>query len=539
MGEPLQRLINEFSSLVDEALILSLCSDFDLNIASEFEQARQALVVVSADVPLEEASGFNASGLGDRVIDINGHPQAEPSEAGTVLSGSDARSPDGITTPSEISLPRTILSAGSSHSSSPTESQGIARFSIYDGLNFEQKESKLREIFTELKPIDITLALRKFEGDADRAVDVLLTTSHLEQSGQRPKGIDGFYIDDEDSALMKKKRKGKKKKPAVRGINSPDPSVPSSPGEPATVEIHKRNITYLAERLPFSEPEVEYIYREKRQSMGAALVQILDNYIAIDGETLAKTRNAASDEQAKKFPWVPVTYLTPTFCLATSRQNAEDLVQILAEYYEKPAYLRYNISYNVSGPRLELDTADNSSSKTWAAVGRKTPMSPGLYQSGASSPVSGLSLSSLDLQDKRSHSFQAASAAYRKGGLLRGAAAVYADRGRELTQDLHSARSSEAAAYVDQRSRPDHIDLHGVRVHDGVNIALDRVRQWWDSLGEDRARKAKAGFTVVTGLGRHSAGGVSQLRVNVFKALVADGWKVQVLTGEMLVTGRK
>ncbi|ETS78200.1 hypothetical protein PFICI_10262 [Pestalotiopsis fici W106-1] len=538
MGEPLQRLINEFSSLVDEALILSLCSDFDLNIASEFQQARQALIVVSADVPLEEASGFNASGLGDRVIDINGNPQAEPSEAGTALSGSDTRSPDGVTTPSERSLPQTILSTGSSHTSFQ-ESQGPTRFSLYDGLTFEEKEIKLREVFTELKPIDITLALRKFDGDADRAVDVLLTTSHLEQSGQRPKGIDGFYVDDEDAVLVKKKKKGKKKKPAVRGTNSPDPSAQSNLGEPATAEVHERNIRYLADRLPFSESEVEYVYCEKRQSMGAALVQILDNYIAIDGEALAKARNSASDDQGKKYPWVPVMYLTPTFCLATSRQNAEDLVQILAEYYEKPAYLRYNISYNISGPKLELVTTDSSSSKTWVAVGRKTPVSPGLYQSGVSSPASGLSLSSLDLQDKRSHSFQAASAAYRKGGLLRGAAAVYADRGRELTQDMHYARSSEAAAYVDQRSRPDHIDLHGVRVHDGVNIALGRVRQWWDSLGEERVRKAKAGFTVVTGLGRHSAGGVSQLRVNVFKALVADGWKVQVLTGEMLVTGRK
>ncbi|KAI4598204.1 hypothetical protein KJ359_003088 [Pestalotiopsis sp. 9143b] len=536
MGDPLQQLINEFSSLVDEALILSLCLDYDLSIPAEFQQARQALLVVSADVVLEEASGFNASGLGERTIDINDNQQAEPSEVGTALSGSDARSPEGISTPSERSMPHTLLSGISSHTSVQDIPPTPTRFSLYDGLTLEEKESRLCQVFPELKPIDITLALRKYDCDADRAVDILLNTSHLEQSGQRPKGVDGFYVD-ENAPLTKKKRKGKKNKPAVRtNVSTPstDTSTPNSPAEPSTAETHQRNIAYLADRLPFSESEVQYIYCEKRQSMGAALVQILDNYIEIDGDSLVTARNSASDDQAKKYPWVPAMYLTPAFCLATSRQNAVDLIGILAEYYEKPAYLRYNISYNIAGPRPEQETVND---KTWASVGRKAPAAPVSQQSGPSTLVSGMS--SLALQEKRNHSFQAAGAAYRKGGLMRSAAAVYADRGRDQTQSMHSARSSEAALFVDQHSRPDHIDLHGVRVHDGVNIALDRVRQWWDSLGEERARKAKSGFTVVTGLGRHSAGGVSQLRVHVFKALVSDGWKVQVLTGEMLITGRK
>ncbi|KAI0175224.1 hypothetical protein BJ166DRAFT_587967 [Pestalotiopsis sp. NC0098] len=538
MGDPLQQLVNEFSSLVDEALILSLCLDYDLSIPAEFQQARQALLVVSADVVLEEASGFNASGLGERTIDINDNQQVEPepSEAGTALSGSDARSPGGISSPSERSMPHTILSGASSHTSVQDIPPTPTRLSLYDGLTLEEKESNLCQVFPELKPIDIRLALRKYDGDADRAVDMLLTTSHLEQSGQRPKGVDGFYVD--ENPPLTKKKKGKKKKPAVRtNVSTPstDTSTPNSPAEPSAAETHQRNIAYLADRLPFSESEVKYIYCEKRQSMGAALVQILDNYIEFDGDSLVRARNSASDDEAKKYPWVPAMYLTPAFCLATSRQNAVDLIGILAEYYEKPAYLRYNISYNIAGPRPEQETVNDS--KTWASVSRKAPAAPVVQQPSTSTLVS--SMSSLALQEKRNHSFQAAGAAYRKGGLMRSAAAVYADRGRDQTQSMHSARSSEAALFVDQRSRPDHIDLHGVRVHDGVNIALDRVRQWWDSLGEERVRKAKSGFTVVTGLGRHSAGGVSQLRVNVFKALVSDGWKVQVLTGEMLVTGRK
>lgn len=198
--------------------------------------------MVSADVVLEEASGFNASGLGERTIDINDNQQAEPSEVGTALSGSDARSPEGISTPSERSMPHTLLSGISSHTSVQDIPPTPTRFSLYDGLTLEEKESRLCQVFPELKPIDITLALRKYDCDADRAVDILLNTSHLEQSGQRPKGVDGFYVD-ENAPLTKKKRKGKKNKPAVRtNVSTPstDTSTPNSPAEPSTAETHQR-----------------------------------------------------------------------------------------------------------------------------------------------------------------------------------------------------------------------------------------------------------------------------------------------------------
>ncbi|KAG4218660.1 hypothetical protein PC116_g32860 [Phytophthora cactorum] len=102
------------------------------------------------------------------------------------------------------------------------------------------------------------------------------------------------------------------------------------------------------------------------------------------------------------------------------------------------------------------------------------------------------------------------------------------------------ANSVEANYLVDQQSTEDTIDLHGVTVQDGVEIALDRVSKWWRGLGEERVRKAKThGLTVVTGIGRHSSDGRSPLRINVIKALVADGWKVQIQTGSCLITGRQ
>jgi hypothetical protein len=66
------------------------------------------------------------------------------------------------------------------------------------------------------------------------------------------------------------------------------------------------------------------------------------------------------------------------------------------------------------------------------------------------------------------------------------------------------------------------------------------VQAWWNGLGEFRTDKARQQpFTVITGLGRHSAGGVSHLRQAVAAALLQDGWKMQVETGRFVVTGRR
>jgi hypothetical protein len=74
---------------------------------------------------------------------------------------------------------------------------------------------------------------------------------------------------------------------------------------------------------------------------------------------------------------------------------------------------------------------------------------------------------------------------------------------------------------------------------DGVRIAKQKVWNWWNNLGEDRKTLAKRnGFTVVTGVGKHSVGGVSRLRQAVGAYLKNDGWKMETLTGSFYVTGR-
>lgn len=231
----------EFSSLVDEALILSICSDFDLDNPEDYQTARQALITLSENVPFEEATGFNASGLGaQQYVDINAATHVETSKTQEVSVECDLRSNDGHTTTTESSIPHSIVSAASSKSSS-REAYEAARLGIFDGQSNDETMSGLQSMFPQLKPIDIKLALQKFNGDADRAVEVLLNTAHLEQTGQRAKGVDGFYHD--EGTAQGKRKKGKRKKPSVRASGTSTPGSTNSSDEAVgTEETHRRKL---------------------------------------------------------------------------------------------------------------------------------------------------------------------------------------------------------------------------------------------------------------------------------------------------------
>lgn len=203
---------------MDEATILSISSDYDLSKQSEFAAAREVLLSISKDVAAEEATGFNPSGSGGYDL-----PRSE-------ATGSDIKSNDGLATNTETlsSHSRNTLS----HSSSPTSEcdvPGIIHVSTLDDLTHEGKVSQLAAMFVSLKHIDIKLALQKAKGDADLAMDELLNLQWLEQTGERPKGVDGFYKSDDDAPLSK--RQGRKKKKKSAKVANSKSAVPATASE--------------------------------------------------------------------------------------------------------------------------------------------------------------------------------------------------------------------------------------------------------------------------------------------------------------------
>ncbi|KAI1074174.1 hypothetical protein F5B20DRAFT_466433 [Whalleya microplaca] len=549
MEVPTKQLTDEFRSLLDEAIILSICNDYDLTNPQEFAAARDVLLIISKDVEVEEATGFNPSGLGvNDLVDINPISQNDGVETAGAAEG-DLKSTDGFTTTTESSGPRSLMSIASSKTSTQ-ENPGLLHVSVFDGLSDVEKEVQLGQMFTSLKLIDVKLALQKSKGDASLAIDELLNLQWLEQTGQRPKGVDGFYVSDND-VPNRRKKKGKKRKKVAKAPTPPaQDSSNTSEGLTNNDEIHTDNIAFASDRLNLAVSEVTSIYRRRGDSLGATVVEILDRYIALELQTSDPKLLLGVREQADKFPWIPREYIQPAFEMCPTREYALDVIHVLADYFEKPSYLKYDVSYSIVASDLEplSDTSEPTNAlnpkpllKTSANV-----RSPVLHVqrpvSGQPRSLQAATVASANLAASRNHSFISAASAFRKGRsdpLFRHAAAFYAERAREQAINHREASSIQAGYLVDKNSTSDTIDLHGVTVQDGVDIAVDRVWRWWDSLGEDRARKAKQGFTVVTGLGRHTSDGRSRLRSNVFKALVTDGWKVEVLTGSYLVTGRR
>ncbi|KXX74069.1 Ubiquitin-binding protein CUE2 [Madurella mycetomatis] len=201
------------------------------------------------------------------------------------------------------------------------------------------------------------------------------------------------------------------------------------------------------------------------------------------------------------------------------------------------------IDYKAVSPTIsngELEGADDpvqspNARAACSASRLRLPLTPTM--AATTSAATSSSPVSPDLST--AHMRAAAAALRRMGPLGRQGAAVYSERAREEVRAFTAQASVMADAHVAQQSTDDTIDLHGVFVLDGVRIARQRVWTWWNNLGEQRKAAAKrSGFTVVTGVGKHSAGGVSRLRQAVGAYLKNDGWKYETLTGSFYVTGR-
>ncbi|KAI0377054.1 hypothetical protein F5Y04DRAFT_193831 [Hypomontagnella monticulosa] len=518
MEDPKKKLLDEFKSLVDEATILSICSDYNMDVVEDVSNVRQILVAISKDVEAEEATGFNPSGIADSVVETE--ISRPPS--------SNVRSSDSITTTTESSLLPTPVSV---ETKIPTPELPELNVNVFDGLSDEEKVDKLAQMFVSLKTIDVKLTLQKLKGDASLAIDELLNLQWLEDSGQRPKGVDGFDVSGTDQVQPTKKKKSRKQRKAAAKARAKAQDTPTTETEEISIK-NKDLITLISNRLGVNIPEATSIFQRHNASPGATVIEILRNYIALDLPVSDSQLVTEVQQMAEKFSWVPPEYLRATLEICHAPNDALDIIHILGNHYEKPAYLKYDVSYS-------LKAAEGSSSF------EPVPVPKSKTQANArSQALESVATASRDLAQLRDQSAASAAAAFKKGRsdpLYRQVAAYYASRAREQTTIVRQTISEAANTLVDTQSKPGEVDLHGVGVIDGINIALDRAWKWWDGLaGEDRARKAKQhGLVIVTGWGKHSADGKSKLRTHVPKALLSDGWTIEVNTGHYLITGRQ
>lgn len=300
--------------------------------------------------------------------------------------------------------------------------------------------------------------------------------------------------------------------------------------------VGQHEIEYIAERFGIRSDEVSGIYRKSQRSSGATVVELLDQYISHGVESKDDAGKQQTDGLTRKYRHVPGKYMSTVVHVAGSiPQFADDLAALLNKHFSRQAKgQRLELSYRLT----PLPQEDIEGVEWQTATGKSTRKLP----AGHKDLGQALETANNFCQARRD-TLDTAAQLQRRGAanpLYRQAASVYTDRARDQARQAQQATSAAADLLVEQQTTPHSVDLHGIQVHDGVRIALQKTQEWWGGLGEFRARKAKEhGFTVITGLGRHSVGGVSHMRQAVAAALLQDGWKLQVETGKFVVSGRR
>ncbi|KAF9876176.1 smr domain-containing protein [Colletotrichum karsti] len=533
----LDDLVAEFP-LLDPTVVIAIASELDLGDASQFNDVRTMLQSLAQDVLVEEASGFNASGVPDAVSSND--------------TGTDTR--DGSTNVSDGFQLRDSDSIVSRVTSPPPPDEleyDVPRIESFDGDSEQEKLHQLQEMFSDLKSHDVSFALKKAQGDFQMALETLLNIQFLESIGERPKGIDGFFQPEKQSKPSgKKKGKGKKRKGLLTDLSSSSSSI--SDTSPVTEDNEKvEKILFIAEKLDLPFEEVSTVFDSHKGSVERTVIEFLERYtkqgVVVENSDSPYGKQHLH-ELKKQYRHIPEQLLSPLVEVTRSDHKwTEEVATLLNRYFGKLPAQRLKIDYKLA----PLTTEEvEGSSEGWQKVA--SPKTPGM--SPIVRPLNSPTLNSptyaprtykqaMDTagvyREASSHSFNTAGQVYKKGHLYRQAAGFFADRGREEARGFAKAKSVAADIHVASTSTSNEIDLHGVEVADGVRITRERVWDWWNNLGEYRSRKAQEGFTIVTGRGLHSAGGVSRLRQGVIAALVNDGWKVSVGTGSYRVTGRR
>ncbi|PCD43414.1 hypothetical protein AU210_002511 [Fusarium oxysporum f. sp. radicis-cucumerinum] len=480
--ELVQKLVEKFRSLLDEALVVAIASDHDLTEASQYKSAQTVLEDLAQHVTTEEATGFNPSGISNMPEDVNG-------DESTVETSSQqaSRAHDTDTT-----------SASDQTASTANTTYSIPRLTSFDDDSKENKVLLLQSMFSELKEFDIKHSLKKANGDVQTALDDLLNIHS--------------------------------------GTASPSPDDQK--------ELKRQDeIAYLADRLDLPFEVVSEIYYNKRCASGAAAVEILHRYMSQGIETHDKEGKKYAQELAQKYQNVPEKFMSTIVQVTDSiSQESDDIAALVSKHFVKnPWTQKLEVSYQLTPLPVEdiegFETVTRGKSKLVRPVSGSTS-----FPVGSSAYAQAAERASQYNRAKREAAASAASLNRRGASnpLYRQAAGYYSERAREQARYEMHATSTAANLLVDKQSTSTSIDLHGVNVQSGVSIARERVQSWWAGLGEFRSDKARQQpFTVITGLGRHSAGGVSQLRQAVAAALLQDGWKMQVETGRFLIKGRR
>jgi len=557
MDDALAKLEADYCPPLDSALLSAIVSDYDLASEDGLASARATLEMLKESALIEEAAEFDPSGTGGyaqpEAALLFDHDEGAHTENGASQShsspGTDATSlSNGL---SSLDLEERGKIA------SQIGAQDVGKLEDLDALDEDVKVMLLQELFGEhASRYSIQHTLRKCNGKWNAAMEELLNHVYFgeaedsEDGGKlRTKGVEGFSED----KIVKRGRKTKAKGQKLRALEERrTASLPTSPEEGQSAAANKwqtakEDVDFIASRTGLEVSIVKSTYNEQGarvpQTINALIKQTMDEtkLVVTDDELV----QANARELGRDFPSIAPVYLAALIRLThPSTADAHELAKALVTKPKEashagglqviPVYARPTISDidpDAASPRRKMHSASTSQPPSLAS-----PVDPTTALRGNAYAAA------------RAQAFAQASAAHRRAGsdrLMGGAAAHYSQVGRDLSALAFGASADAADALADRQSSSTHLDLHGMDVLNGVRIAQERTEVWWYRMGESKvngrvgADDRGAGFSIVVGAGKHSAGGKAKLGPAVSKMLKSEGWRVESSGAVIVVKGKQ
>ena len=505
----------EYCPPIDSSLFSAIVLDYDLLNSESYKQLSTTLDELKAAALAEENTSFDPSGSSG--VQQDAHISEGSSDPAHSWHGDIASSSSATEDTDLESSPRDL---------ERIHIENFLNDEATNALSDQQKVAALKEIFPEIKVFDIEWTLRKTHFNFGRTVEELLNQAFLDEEGLESgaplvkRGIDGFS----ESTLGPRRRKKKGRKgQALTGPftdRPPDATPPSSKWDRV-----REDIEFLEQRTFISREVISSKYHSCGTSLPSAIIALISSerpnanpYITADLDPVLEMHTV---ELASEFPSLSYAQLSGLVRLShPSTASARELAYALVSLPSSTPASKIFAQYLPRPPSPDEALMPNN------------PSTSALNPSTAAA-----------LANTRGKAFMQAQSAYRKSKSnphFGGAAAYYIHIGRDACVFLLNHEAASAEELVASQSKPGELDLHGVSSRDAVRISKDKVNGWWISEAQEWSRtgKSRDDFRIVTGQGHHSSGGKGVLGPVVFKALMAEGWKVRMEQGYIVISGR-
>ena len=442
------------------------------------------------------------------------------------------------------------------HSDDTAEPLSLTRTRNLQDATPAEKTATLQEMFPGAKEYSIRSTLSRCNGNLDRAMDELLNHTMFDSGElmdgderlQTPtKGIEAFS---EDFTYRRQRgRKKNKGRGEVEDIHARS-SLPTSPTR-ATQNIWlagNEDVELIARYTQLSVTKVGSIYHKNGASSRRAIAELLDMPLPMQHQNVQlpsedASLQAGAHELGQQFPSIPLSQVNSLVRLTHPSQSAaRELAKILISRGKNAGGI--DLVFQPSQVSEPSHSDDHHSDSPFTPVARTSKLSTAASPSYAGAAATAHSTLA-------SQAFDQAASVRRKARsdhLMSGAAAYYTQVGRDHAAAASEARGAAADDLVASQSGSGYVDLHGVSVKDAVRIAKEQAQRWWrdggrrGQMGVDgrvhRDEGSAAGLEIITGVGRHSAGGRGVVGPAVGRMLVNEGWNVRFQEGVVIVTGK-